>query len=165
MLQLAADHPELVHGLALVDGGWLVLSDRWATLDEAWEVLAPPRFDGLRADDLRTRLTEAHPGWSETAISATANNLRVRDDGTVAPWLDRDRHRAIVGSLLAQRPRDLYARVSCPAVLLVAGAENPAADEAAAAMRHARVVTFPGGDHDLHAQHPDRVAALIEELT
>ncbi|MCU1603358.1 MAG: alpha/beta hydrolase fold protein [Frankiales bacterium] len=164
VLQLAADRPELVHGLVLVDGGWLVLADRWATLDEAWEVLAPPQFDGLRADDLRARLREVHPSWSEAALAATANNLQVRDDGTIAPWLDRDRHRTIVGSLLAQRPRDLYPRVTCPAVLLVAGAANPAADEAAAAMPNARVVPFVGGDHDLHAQHPDRVAALVHDL-
>ena len=164
VLQLAADAPELVHGLALVDGGWIVLADRWPSLDEAWEMLAPPRFDGLTADGLRDRLREAHPDWSEAAISATAANLRVLPDGTVTAWLDRERHRRIVGSLLEQRPRELYPLVRCPAVLLVAGSDNPAADEAAAAMPDARVVPFAGGDHDLHAQHPDRVAALIGEL-
>lgn len=164
-LQLAADEPDLVRGLALVDGGWLVLSDRWSTLDEAWEVLEPPRFDGLTVDDLLARLRSAHPTWSEAALAASASNLQVLEDGSLRAWLDRDRHRRIVGSLLEQRPRELYPRVTCPAVLLVAGDGNPAADEAAAAMPHARVVTFPGGDHDLHAQHPDRVAALVEELT
>jgi pimeloyl-ACP methyl ester carboxylesterase len=164
VLQLAADEPALVHGLALVDGGWLVLSDRWATLDDAWQVLEPPRFEGVTPEDLRRRLRSGHPGWPEEGIEATAANLRVGEDGTVRAWLDRDRHRRIVGSLLAQRPRELYPRVSCPAVLLVAGAANPAADEAAAAIPQARVVAFPDGDHDLHAQHPDRVAALIEEL-
>jgi pimeloyl-ACP methyl ester carboxylesterase len=164
VLQLAAEHPDLVHGLALVDGGWLVLADRWASLDEAWTVLEPPRFDGLTADGLTARLKTAHPAWSDTAIAATAGNLQVREDGTVAPWLDRERHRRIVGSLLDQRPRELYPQVTCPAVLLVAGASNPAADEAAAAMKQGRVVTFPEGDHDLHAQHPDQVAALVKEL-
>lgn len=164
VLQLAADAPGLVHGLALVDGGWLVLADRWDTLDEAWEVLAPPRFDGVRAEDLLARLRAAHPGWPEEGVLATAANLRVAADGSVSAWLDRDRHRRIVGSLLDQRPRDLYPRVTCPALLLVAGAGNPAADEAAAAMPQARVVPFPDGDHDLHAQYPDRVAALVEEL-
>jgi pimeloyl-ACP methyl ester carboxylesterase len=165
VLQLAADEPDLVHGLALVDGGWLVLSDRWSTLDEAWQVLAPPTFEGLSAEHLLDRLRAGHPSWSEEALAASAANLRVGPDGVLRAWLDRDRHRRIVGSLLAQRPRELYPRVTCPAVLLVAGAGNPAADEAAAAMPRARVVTFPGGDHDLHAQHPDRVAALVEELT
>ena len=164
VLQLAADRPDLVHGLALVDGGWLVLADRWDSLEEAWQVLEPPRFDRVTAAALTARLRQAHPTWSDTAIAASAANLRVREDGSLVAWLDRDRHRRIVGSLLAQRPRELYPRVACPAVLLVAGHSNPAADEAAAAMPDARVVTFPGGDHDLHAQHPDQVAALVKEL-
>jgi pimeloyl-ACP methyl ester carboxylesterase len=28
-----------------------------------------------------------------------------------------------------------------------------------------RLEEFPGGDHDLHAQHPNRVAEAIGELT
>lgn len=165
VLQLAADRPELVHGLALVDGGWLHLSDRWATLDEAWTVLAPPRFDGLTADVLHERLRAGHPGWSPTAIEATAANLATRPDGTVAPWLDRERHRRIVASMLAHQPRALYPLVTCPVLLLVAGTDNPQAKEALAGLADARLVEFTGGDHDLHAQHPDRVAALIGELT
>jgi pimeloyl-ACP methyl ester carboxylesterase len=38
-LQFAADRPPFA--LALVDGGWLHLSDRFTTLDDAWEELAP----------------------------------------------------------------------------------------------------------------------------
>ena len=34
-------------------------------------------------------------------------------------------------------------------------------DEAVAALPHAELVEFPGADHDLHAQHPERVAKLI----
>lgn len=164
VLQLAADRPELVHGLALVDGGWLHLSDRWTTLDEAWAVLAPPRFDGLTADVLHERLRSGHPDWSVSAIEATAANLATHADGTVTPWLDRARHRGIVASMLAQEPRALYPLVTCPVLLLVAGTGNPQAKEALAALAHARLVEFPGGDHDLHAQHPDQVAALIGEL-
>lgn len=164
VLQLAADRPSLVHGLALVDGGWLHLSDRFAGLEQAWAVLAPPRFDGLTADALQDRLRAGHPGWSPTAIAATAANLQRHGDGTVTPWLTRERHRAIVASMLAQRPRELYPLVTCPVLLLVAGTDNPQAKEALAELADARLVEFPGGDHDLHAQHPDRVAALIGEL-
>jgi pimeloyl-ACP methyl ester carboxylesterase len=91
-------------------------------------------------------------------------NLEIHVDGTVSPWLARERHRAIVDSMLAHRPQELYAQVECPALLLVAGAGNPAASAAAAAIPHAELVAFPGGDHDLHAQHPEEVAALIGRL-
>jgi pimeloyl-ACP methyl ester carboxylesterase len=162
VIQLAADRP--LHGIALVDGGWLQLSDRFATIDDAWAVLAPPPFDGLTAEALRARLHKAHPGWSDEAVEATVGNLEIHVDGAVSPWLTRERHRAIVDSMLAHRPQELYAQVECPALLLVAGAGNPAASAAAAAIPHAELVAFPGGDHDLHAQHPEEVAALIGRL-
>jgi pimeloyl-ACP methyl ester carboxylesterase len=162
VLQLAVDRS--LHGIALVDGGWLQLSDRFPTIDDAWAALAPPRFAGLTADALHTRLRADHPGWSDEAVEATLGNLQVHVDGTVAPWLTRERHRAIVDSMLAHRPRELYARVQCPALLLMAGEGNPAAAEAAEALPHAELVAFPDGAHDLHAQHPTQVAALIGRL-
>lgn len=164
VVQLAADRPDLVHGLALVDGGWLHLADRWPTVDAAWEVLAPPHFDGLTASALRERLRDGHPGWSDAAIDATAANLEEHVDGTVTPWLTRERHRAIVQSMHAQHPRELYPMITCPVLLLVAGTAHALVEEAAAGLARAKVVEFPGGDHDLHAQHPDRVATLIGEL-
>lgn len=170
VLQLAADRPELVHGLALVDGGWLHLGDQWPSLDAAWQVLAPPRFDDMTADRLRSMLRSGHPDWDGAAIDATLGNLREREDGTITPWLDRERHRAIVASLLRHRPRSLYPLVRCPVRLLAAVAEGGPGrkrvqlDEAVAALPHAELVEFPGGNHDLHAQHPTRVAELIGGL-
>jgi len=170
VLQLAADRPDLVHGVALVDGGWLHLGDQWPGIDAAWEVLAPPMFDGLTATALRGRLTAAHPDWAPGAIEATLGNLREHPDGTVTPWLSHERHRAIVASLLAHRPRVLYPRVRCPVALLVAtGPADPPrrreqVAEAVAALPRASVVEFVGGDHDLHAQHPEKVAAVIGDL-
>ncbi|MGH3565930.1 MAG: alpha/beta fold hydrolase [Pseudonocardia sp.] len=170
VLQLAADHPDLMHGLALVDGGWLHLGDQWDTVDAAWDVLAPPAFDGLSADALRSRLAAAHPDWSTAAVDATAANLCERPDGGVTPLLDRDRHRGIVASMLAHRPRELYPRVRCRTLLLAAitGDDPPHKHEqlveALAALPHGELVEFPGADHDLHAQHPDQVAALIGAL-
>lgn len=170
VLQLAADRPDLVHGLVLVDGGWLHLGDQWRSLDDAWAVLAPPRFEGMTADRLRSMLTSGHPGWDAWAIDATLANLREDDDGLVAPWLSRERHRAIVGSMLRHQPRKLYPLVRCPVLLLTAvAAEGPGRKgvqvaEAAAGLAAAEVVEFRGGDHDLHAQYPERVAELIGGL-
>lgn len=165
VLQLAADRPELVHGLALVDGGWLHLADRWPTVEAAWEVLAPPRFDGMTLAGLREILVGAHPDWSAAAVDATLGNLH--PDDPARPWLTRERHRAIVASMVAHRPRELYAQVGCRVLLLAAlpGLGGRAlVDEAAAALPSAELVEFPDADHDLHAQHPHRVAALIGGL-
>jgi pimeloyl-ACP methyl ester carboxylesterase len=170
VLQLAADRPDLVQGLALVDGGWLHLGDQWPTLDAAWAVLAPPRFDGVDAKALHASLRAGHPDWSDMAIDAALGNLLVRPDGTVRPWLERERHRAIIGSMLRHRPRTLYPRVQCRVLLLAAtGDATPPRKreqltEALTALPHAELVEFHDGDHDLHAHQPARVAELIAGL-
>lgn len=168
VLQLAADRPDLVHGLALVDGGWLHLADRWPTIEAAWGELAPPVFEGLTVAALRSRLVATHPDWSAPAIDATLANLQHLPDGTVRPWLTRQRHRAVLASLLDHRPRELYAKVRCRTLLLAALPGPPGSrelvDEAAAALPHVELHVFDGADHDLHAQHPNRSAALIGSL-
>ncbi|MCO1654828.1 alpha/beta fold hydrolase [Pseudonocardia humida] len=170
-LQLATDRPDLVHGLALVEGGWLHLGDQWPTLDDAWGMLAPPRFDGVGAEALRESMREGHPGWTEAAVEAAMGNLREREDGTVTPRLDRERHRAILGSMLRHRPRSLYGLVRCPVRLLAAFSpagpprKHQQVAEALAALADGELVEFPGDDHDLHAQQPARVAEIIAGLT
>jgi len=169
-LQLASDRPDLVHALALVEGGWLHLGDQWPTLDDAWSLLAPPMFDGVDARELRMSLRAGHPGWSAAAVEAALGNLRERVDGSVTPWLDRERHRAILGSMLRHRPRTLYGQVRCPVRLLAAfspaGPPRKRAQvaEALAAFENGELIEFPGADHDLHAQQPARVAELIAGL-
>ncbi len=168
-LQLAADAPDLVHGLALVDGGWLHLGDRWRSVEDAWVELAPPVLVGRPAEVLRTDLAGAHPGWSAPAVSATMASLEQLADGTVRPWLSREWHKAIVASLISHRPRELYPRVRCRCALLAVtppgDTSNPLAEEALAALPPGSTLRrFPGADHDLHAQHPNHVAAAIGSL-
>jgi hypothetical protein len=99
-----------------------------APVDDAWAVLAPPRFDGMTAARLRSMLSSGHAGWEPWAIDATLANLREDEDGLVSPWLSRERHRAIVGSMLRHQPRRLYALVRCPVLLLAAvSSEGPGA--------------------------------------
>jgi pimeloyl-ACP methyl ester carboxylesterase len=169
-LQLAADRPGLVHGLALVDGGWLHLGDQFPDLDAAWSVLAPPRFDGVTSAAVRASLHAGHQDWSDAAVEGVLGNLRERADGSVTPRLERERHRAIIGSLLRHRPRTLYPLVRCRVLLLAAtGDATPARKreqltEAATALAHAELVECRGGDHDLHAHRPLRVAEEIARL-
>src|SRR5687767_6680359 len=45
VVRLAAEHPALVAGLALVDGGWIDLSAEFATWEECERALRPPDVD------------------------------------------------------------------------------------------------------------------------
>jgi pimeloyl-ACP methyl ester carboxylesterase len=165
-LQLSADCPHLVAGLALVDGGWLHESDRWGDdLDVIWRTKAPPDLTGWDLDAVREVLTGAHPDWSGQAVEATLANLQQRPDGTLRPWLTPGRHRARWASLLAHRPRELHRRVRCPTVLLAAGdPPDEPTRQAASVLPAAELLTFPSGEHDLHLQFPDQVGAAIARI-
>ena len=164
-LQLAADLPHLVAGLALVDGGWRPYADRFADLDAAWRRAAPPDLTAFTLQDVREALTGAHPDWSPAAVEATLANLEQRPDGTLSPWLTTRRHYDRVASLFAHRPRELHPRVRCRTVLLAADdPPHPSARAAASALPYAELIAFPGGEHDLHLQFPDQVAAAIARL-
>lgn len=168
VLTLAAQRGT-VAGLALVDGGWISLRSRFATFEDCWAVLAPPLFDGTTLEQLRARLRSWRPGWSDEAISATLANFREAPDGSVSAHLSRHHHKEILRSMYSEDPRRLYARVSVPVLLAPAVApEDPMAAEpleALALLPDAQVSWYAGGDHDLHAEQPERVVADLLALT
>ena len=177
VLALAARHPGAVAGVACVDGGWIRLHDRFTDFEECWAALAPPRFDGLRYADLARAIRAGHPDWPPAGLEATLANLVELPDGGVRARLSREHHREIVRSMYTADPADTYPGVAVPALLVPAASperepgENDrspgtraAVLEAAAALPDAEVRWYPGADHDLHAQHPQRLAADLLTL-
>jgi pimeloyl-ACP methyl ester carboxylesterase len=161
VLTLAADHGG-VAGLALVDGGWIHLADRFPTFDECWAALEPPRFDGLTREQLVAHSRGWNADWPEEGRLGTLANFADLPDGTVRPHLTRAHHRSIVHSLWQDDPRDRYGRVEVPTVLMVAVDAVPTqptpAAEAGERIADAQVIWYVGAHHDLHAQQPERCA-------
>lgn len=166
-VELAARAPELVAGVAGVDGGAIELSRRWPEWDACLATLAPPRLTGLPVEALEARLRSAHPSWSDWAIEATLANLELLPDGTVRPWLTYGRHLLILRSLWEHRPSAVLPGLDVPVVLVLASAGDGAASDVQS-MAEAVVSGAPKvqvewivGDHDLHVQFPDRLAELL----
>ena len=161
VLTLAANHGGIA-GLALVDGGWIHLAERFPTFDACWAALAPPRFDGLTRESLISHSHTWAAGWPEEGRLGSLANFADLPDGTVRPHLSREHHRSIVHSLWQDDPRGLYARVVVPTVLMAAVDAIPThetpASEAGRRIAGARIVWYVGAHHDLHAQLPDRCA-------
>ena len=96
-------------------------------------------------------------------------NFEIRPDGTVAPWLTRERHLTILRHLWEYRPADRYPLVRAPVLLIPAEGGGPGdPHEKARSVQEAEqllpgpvVTRWIAGDHDLHAQHPVEVAALL----
>ena len=172
VLELAARRPDLVRGIACIDGGWLELSRDFGDWDACRVALSPPRLAGRRVDEIEGYIRSAHPDWPETGIRGVLGNFEIRPDGTVAPWLTFDRHIEVLRGLWDNHPAERYADLSVPVLLVpVAGGEDDRlqrkrrqVDEAATTIPNARVRWFTG-DHDIHAQHPDEIAGVLHDVT
>jgi pimeloyl-ACP methyl ester carboxylesterase len=168
VLSLAARHPGVAAAVACVDGGWLRPRASFASFDECWSVLAPPVLDGVRYADVAERIRTAHPDWPADGVDGTLANLVELPGGGVRARLAREHHREILRSMYEQDPADWYPRIGVPVLLVPAvGPESAGGDPvraALAALPSARARWYPGADHDLHAQYPDRLAADLEDL-
>jgi pimeloyl-ACP methyl ester carboxylesterase len=172
VLDFAVRHPDLTRGIVLVDGGLTDLRDAFPTWDICWDRLAPPQLVGMPLSSVEGYFRTAHADWPEEGFEGSLGNFEIRPDQTIAPWLSRDHHRAILESMWRQRTADLWGQLRVPALIVpVDGGESDwtkakrAGAEAALAATGAtgvpvRVRWFKG-DHDIHAQHPAELAEAI----
>lgn len=173
VLEFAARHPGVAHGISFVDGGFIDFRLRpdpsWAAVERE---LRPPVFSGRPRPWLADRIRQNHPDWHEAGLEATLDNFETLADGTIRPWLSLDRHMQILRALWEQRPDALYPLVKEPVVLMaVAGGGTPQRaaakrQEVAAAeqgLAHVAVHWFENSDHDLHVQQPELVAQLLSD--
>ena len=173
VLELAARSPQSVSGVALVDGGMWDLADRFADWPTCEAALAPPVLEGMSGERFETLVRTGHPDWPEEGIRGTLANVEFLPDGTVRPWLPRANHMTILRHLWEHHPSKRFPDVAVPVLLMPAddpanhrwvGGKRDSVQRAAEAL--ARSVTRPlVGDHDLHAQHPDQVADLIDQAS
>jgi pimeloyl-ACP methyl ester carboxylesterase len=169
VLELGWRRPGAVRGIACVDGGVIELADWFPSWEACLAALTPPRLDHLTLPQLAAIMRTAHPELPERAVQAALHCFRERADGRIEPRLARERHLEILRSLWEHRPSTRYASLAAPTLLLLADtgeAERTAAKRRAeaaaiAAAPRARSVWFSPAHHDVHAQHPDRVARVL----
>jgi len=171
VLELGWRRPEVVRGIACVDGGVIELADWFPTWEDCLTAMTPPRLDHLTLAELEGRMKAQLPHFSERAIGAYLHCFRTRPDGTIEPRLQRDRHLAIVRSLWENRPSVRWPTLKTPTLLLLADSGDAKRTEAkrraetAALAKAAKVqsVWFSPGHHDLHLEFPERVADILDK--
>lgn len=171
-MQLAVDRPDLVAGLVCVDGGFVDLGRRYPEWDRCRRELSPPPLTGRPLRAIRFRMRAERAGWPAEGLEGLLACFEVREDETVAPWLTPERHMEVLHGLWSIDAAALWSRVSVPVLLVAAErpgslAKRPYHDDIERCRNtmaeHTRAeVLWMQGDHDLHAQHPDQVARLIE---
>lgn len=168
-LELGWLHPDEVAGVVCVDGGTMQLSDPFPEWEDCAAALAPPRLAGIPFVELEARIRQMHAGWPPSGIAGTLANFEVRPDGTAAPWLTFDRHMLLLRALWEFRPTTRYAGMKVPVVLVPADdpgfpnreGKQQAVAAAADAIPRCAVHWFSPSHHDVHAEHPDRLAEVL----
>jgi pimeloyl-ACP methyl ester carboxylesterase len=173
VIEVAASRPDLVRGVVAVDGGTIELAEAYPDWEACWTALAPPRLAGTPVAELEDWIRAAHPDWPESGISGALASFELRTDGTGAPWLTRERHRAVLRGLWEHSPSRRYADIRVPVLLCPAESERDDharavserhhVEAALAAIPRVRVHWFRGADHDIHAQRPAELARVMAD--
>ena len=161
--------PGAVRGIVCVDGGIIELADWFDSWEACLTALTPPDLQHLTLDELEKRMRAGSPELPDRAIAAALECFRVKPDGRIEPRLARHRHLQIVRSLWEHRPSTRFPTLEAPTLLVLAGTgdesrtvrKRRAEAVALAAAPRVRSHWFIPAHHDVHSQHPDRVAELL----
>jgi len=170
VVEVAAHHHELIRGAVCVDGGAIELQHLFPEWERCREMLSPPQLEGMPAQRLEQAIRATHPDWSDEAIAGAMANMELLPDGTIRPWLTRERHIAILKSLWEHVPSHLYPNISCPVMFTPASRDDDPMKnmkhitlaKAQESLNQAQIIWFEPADHDLHAQFPQRFADTVQ---
>jgi len=178
-VELAATHPERCAGLVLIDGGFLEISARpGATWESAEREMAPPELTHLTREQLiaGAKRWELGPIWSDAIEAALMGNFEVTEEGTIRPRLSRANHMQVVRALWEQRVSELFPRIECPALFVLAqraGGEGTdrwiemkraGVERAKQTLATCEVRWFADTIHDIPLQRPRELAQAIESF-
>jgi pimeloyl-ACP methyl ester carboxylesterase len=158
-----------VRGVVLVEGGLVDASVQFASLDECLAGVALPPVTGVPAARLEGYFRHTYPDWADDRVAAAMASMEVRPDGIVAGWrLGPERVEMLARSMWEWRAAPLLPAVAVPTLWIVSdtgdaawtAAKRKAAAAAGAAMLRARI-RWLVAEHDVHADRPDEVAAMI----
>jgi pimeloyl-ACP methyl ester carboxylesterase len=177
-VRLAAEHPETVTGLALVDGGWISMVDT-AHLAGDWDTIVEmvgkvhSQTLGMTLEEFREAMRGLHPNWSDAAVEACVADLTEGPDGRLTPRLPLEHQLSILESMWKVPQDRWYPGVTMPVMLFITVPSYLPAlvdlvrkwvGEVEAAMPHADSRWYVGANHNVHADQPERVAGDLLEL-
>lgn len=171
-LQLAADRPDLVAGLAVLDGPVRAWSETGLTWDQAAQFMQPPLplYQDLEAAlaEQRRYLKDA---WADDLVEFVRSGLVAEGTGFRLPLTAAIRLQ-ILQAMFFQPYKVLWTQVRCPVLLVLAdgGGDSGFLDykrrSAAAVAEQVPGTTvhwYPTG-HDIPLERPAEIAAELERL-
>ena len=170
VLALAASGANL-GGIVLVDGGFIDLEAHYSAWPECAAALSPPDLTQLTPAELMAMLKTHFPDSSDMAIAGVAIAGMAacwgEVDGHITPHLTREHHMALLRSLYDSPPKLYAERVAVPTTIIAAdGADTDPVKKAtverlATVLPNCRCLWHGHAHHDIHAEHPREIAAII----
>ncbi len=163
VLEFAAREPDRVAGLALIDGGFLRLSDDFASWEEVERILAPPKLNGFTLKAMEERMRAQDDGFPENSIVGRLANFEAGADGGLRNRLRLDNHLRILRHLWKHDPDEVGADLGSPVEVVAVPGGPPSKLKRVGAFAAATGATvhWRNGHHDIHTQQPDVVAQIL----
>jgi uncharacterized protein (TIGR03083 family) len=171
-LQLAADRPDLVAGLAVIDGPVRPWSETGLSWEQAEKFMQPPlpRYPDL-ADAVAEKRDVLKAAWADDLVDFVRAGLVADGDGLRLP-LTAPIRLEILRSMYFQPYGVLWPQVRCPVLLALAGGGEESMftefkRRSAALIAEqvpGTVVHWYESGHDIPLEQPDLVAADLERV-
>ena len=174
---LAAQHPERVSRLILIDGGFL---DHRVSPEGTWEGfsqrLRPRDVSGTRVEFLDRLSTQLADCWSDDLERIVLTMVREGEDGLIRDILRPDNHAQVMRTMWDHPPSSILPDVACPTLVVPAGSPPDRADSEYAKLRRAmvksaeqylkdcRVHWIPDTMHDIGYHKPVELASEIQKF-
>jgi pimeloyl-ACP methyl ester carboxylesterase len=171
-LQLAADRPDLVAGLAVIDGPVRAWSEIGVTWDQAVKFMQPPLppYRDLEAA-LAEKRVELKDAWADDLVEFVRSGLVAEGTGFRLPLTPPIRLQ-ILQAMFFQPYEVLWTQVRCPVLLALADGggqsgfldyKRRSAAEVVEQVPGTVVHWYPTG-HDIPLERPAEMAAELERL-
>jgi pimeloyl-ACP methyl ester carboxylesterase len=158
-----------VAAAVLVDGGFVKLAERFANVEQAFDLLLPAATPEPMRADVEARLRADPADFPETAIQGRLASYEDIGEGRVQLRLSPARHRELIVHLFHHDPDECAERIRVPVTLIMVNDRGDRGDLGDRAGRVERFtshladgsVVWTAGPHDIHAQNPALVADAI----
>lgn len=172
-LWLAANYPDDVAGLILVDAGLNNPAENM-TWEETLQRLRPPDIDGMPVDDFRQRILDRTPEGMLTpdVEAAILANFEIDANDRLRRRLPVEFHLRILRAIWETRTVDLLSGITCPVLAILArwkahddpqrlAAKEEGAARAEPLLSDGEIIWFDETVHDIPLQRPRRLAEAI----
>ena len=176
-INLAADHPDRVSALVMIDGGFFGARLRGNTTWEEFQKRAAPRdVSGTRQDFLDRIKGQLSICWSEDIERIVLSMVWEDDEGKIHDILRPDNHAQVMQAMWNSPASDTWPRISSPTLIVAAG---PTLDRvggefalrkqemvkmASQEIKNSRVRWIPETIHDIGYHKPVELAATISDF-